>query len=405
MTSPGNSPAQAGGGALASLRVLDVSTLFAGPATAAILADFGADVVKVELPGGDPLRAIGAQRHGRSLPWALVARNKRVVSVDPARGDVLRRLVAASDVVVLNQPRALLEQWRCTPEEIEALRPGAVVVWATAYGATGPYAARPGNGTLGEAFGGFTHMTGEPDGPPVLPSAPLGDALTGIAGALGALVACYWRDAGGGTGQLVDVSMFEPVVAVLGTALAAWLPSLPPPQRTGSRVPGGVPRNVYRAADAAWIAVSGTTDAQVARLLPLIGAGGPEEVARFGRSEDRLRNGDELDARVAAWVAARPAEEAVRALDAARIPVTLVNDLATLYADPHVGARGSVARVEDDVIGEVLMPAPFPHLSRTPGTIAWAGRAPDADTDDVCRDWLGLGEAEIDDLRASGAIA
>jgi crotonobetainyl-CoA:carnitine CoA-transferase CaiB-like acyl-CoA transferase len=393
-----------GSGALSSLRVLDVSTLFAGPSAAAFLADFGADVVKVELPGGDPLRAIGAQRHGHSLPWALVGRNKRVMTVDPSRGDVLLRLVAACDVVVLNQPRALLEQWRCTPEAIESRNPRAVVVWATAYGATGPYASRPGNGTLGEAFAGFTHMTGEPDGPPILPSAPLGDVLAGVAGALGAVVACYWRDAGGGTGQLVDVSMFEPVVAVLGTALAAWLPSSPPPSRTGSRVPGGVPRNVYRGGDGRWVALSGTTDAQVARLLPLIGLATPEGAARYGRSEDRLRNGDELDALVSAWVAARPAAEAVRALEEARIPVTLVNDFATLVADPHVQARASVATMRDDPVGEVLMPAPFPHLSRTPASIAWAGRAPGADTDDVCRDWLGLTQEQVDALREAGAI-
>jgi crotonobetainyl-CoA:carnitine CoA-transferase CaiB-like acyl-CoA transferase len=392
-------------GALSALRVLDVSTLFAAPSTAAYLADFGADVVKVELPGGDPLRVIGAQRAGHSLPWALVGRNKRVMTVDPSRGDVLARLVSAADVVVLNQPTALLEKWGCAPAAIEAINPRAVVVWATAYGATGPYAPRPGNGTLGEAFAGFTHMTGEPDGPPVLPSAPLGDALTGIAGALGALVACYWRDAGGGTGQVVDVSMYEPVIAVLGTAIAAWLPSLPPPSRTGSRVPGGVPRNVYRAADGRWVALSGTTDAQVARLLPLLGLGGPEGEARYAQSEDRLRNGDELDALVAAWVAARPATEAVHALDGARIPVTLVNDMATLWADAHVQSRASVAEVDDGRIGPVLMPAPFPHLSRTPGAIAWAGREPGADTDDVCRDWLGLEQDEIDALRERGAIA
>ncbi len=390
-------------GALSSLRVLDVSTLFAGPSAAAYLADFGADVVKVELPGGDPLRSIGAQRGGRSLPWALVGRNKRVLTVDPARGDVLVRLVSASDVVVLNQPRPVLEQWRCTPEEIASRDPRTVVVWATAYGATGPYAARPGNGTLGEAFAGFTHMTGEPDGPPVLPSAPFGDVLTGIAGALGALVACYSRDARGGDGQLVDVSMFEPVIAVLGTTLAAWLPSMPPPMRTGSRVPGGVPRNVYRAADGRWVALSGTTDAQVARLLPLLGLG--RDDPRYARSEQRLRHGDELDGLVAAWVAARPALEAVRVLDEARIPVTLVNDLATLWADPHVQARGSVASVDDAAIGPVLMPAPFPHLSGTPASIAWPGRAPGADTYDVCREWLGLGPDEIEGLRRSGAIA
>ena len=390
--------------ALARLRVLDLSTLFSAPAVAAILGDFGADVVKVELPGGDPLRRIGAQRGGHSVPWALVARNKRVVGVDPAKGDLLERLTAVADIVVLNQPMSVLEEWRCTPSQIETRNPRAVVVWVTAYGATGPYADRPGNGTLGEAFGGFTHMTGEADGPPMLPSAPLGDVLTAMSGALGALAACYWRDAGGGGGQVVDVSMYEPVVALLGTAMGAWTPPDPPPSRTGSRVPGGVPRNTYRAADGRWIVLSGTTDAQVARILPLIGHDGEEDRARFGRSAARLAHGDELDALVAAWVAARPAASAVAELDRARIPVTLVNDLATLCGDPHVEARGSVVTVDDEHMGAVLMPAPAPRLSRTPGRIAWSGRAEGADSDGVCRDWLGLSDAAVAALRATGAL-
>ena len=392
-------------GALAGLRVLDLSTLFSGPAIAAILGDFGADVVKVELPGGDPLRRIGAQRNGHSVPWALVGRNKRVITVDPARGDLLRRLTAVSDVVVLNQPRHVLEDWGCTPEEIEARNARAVVAWTTAYGATGPYAERPGNGTLGEAFAGFTHMTGEPSGPPVLPSAPLGDVLTGIAGALGTLAACYWRDAGGGTGQLVDVSMYEPVIAILGTALAAWVPGSEPPMRTGSRVPGGVPRNTYRTADGRWVVLSGTTDAQVARILPILGQDTEEGRARYGQSAERLAHGDELDGRVATWIATQGSAEVLDAFDRARIPITLVNDLATLWADPHVQTRASVTAVDDAGIGTVLVPAPVPRLSATPGRIAWTGRAPGADTDAVCRDWLGLTDLEIGELRAAGAIS
>jgi crotonobetainyl-CoA:carnitine CoA-transferase CaiB-like acyl-CoA transferase len=392
-------------GALGALRVLDLSTLFAGPAIAAILADFGADVVKVELPGGDPLRWMGAQRDGHSVPWALVGRNKRVITVDPARGDMLRRLTTVSDVVVLNQPRGVLAQWECTPVQIEARNPRAVVVWTTAYGATGPYAERPGNGTLGEAFGGFTHMTGEPDGPPMLPSTPLGDVLTALSGALGALAACYWRDAASGSGQLVDVSMYEPVVALLGTALAAWQPGEEPPTRTGSRVPGGVPRNIYRTGDGRWVVLSGTTDAQVARILPVIGLDTDDGRARYGRSAERLAHGDELDARVAAWIAEHGSGEVLDAFDRARIPITMVNDLATLCSDPHVRERGSVVTVDDGAMGEVLMPAPAPRLSRTPGRIAWTGHPIGADTDAVCRDWLGLDAAEIAALREAGSVA
>jgi crotonobetainyl-CoA:carnitine CoA-transferase CaiB-like acyl-CoA transferase len=394
-----------GEGALSALRVLDVSTLFAGPSAAAILADFGADVVKAELPGGDPLRWMGAQRGGHSVPWALVGRNKRVIAVDPDRGDLLVRLTSVSDVVVLNQPRHVLARWRCTPAELEERNPRAVVVLATAYGSSGPYAERPGNGTLGEAFGGFTHMTGDPDGPPVLPSAPLGDVLTAMSAAVGALAACYWRDAGNGSGQLVDVSMFEPVIGVLGTALAAWMPPSPPPTRTGSRVPGGVPRNTYRAGDGRWVVLSGTTDAQVERILGIIGLDTDAARARYGRSADRLANGDELDALVAEWIAARPSDDVISTFDAGRIPVTMVNDLATLCADPHVQARESVIAVEDEAMGSVLMPAPAPRLARTPAGVSWTGRPLGADTDEVCREWLGMDSAEIERLRTTGAIA
>jgi crotonobetainyl-CoA:carnitine CoA-transferase CaiB-like acyl-CoA transferase len=392
-------------GALAGLRVLDLSNLFSGPSIAAILADFGADVVKVEPPDGDPLRFIGAQRAGKSLPWAMAGRNKRTIIVDPAHGDVLVRLTDVADVIVVNQPLRLLEQWRCTPEEIAARNPRAVLVWATAYGSTGPYADRPGNGTLGEAFGGLTHMIGEPDGPPVLPSAPLGDMLTAIVGALGALAACYWRDAGGGEGQVVDVSMFEPPLALLSTVVAGWLPTEDPPRRTGSRVPGGVPRNTYQAGDGRWVVLSGTTDAQVARILPIIGLDTDEGRARFAHSGPRLANGDELDALVAGWIAGHDTAEVLAAFLAARIPITEVNDLATLVADPHVKARGSVVSVPDPDIGDVLMPAPVPRLNRTPATINWTGRGLGADTDAVCHDWLGADEDDVAALRAIGAVS
>jgi crotonobetainyl-CoA:carnitine CoA-transferase CaiB-like acyl-CoA transferase len=392
-------------GALAALRVLDLSNLFSGPSIAAILADFGADVVKVEPPDGDPLRFIGAQRAGKSLPWAMADRNKRTIIVDPAHGDVLVRLTDVADVIVVNQPLRLLEQWRCTPEEIAARNPRAVLVWATAYGSTGPYADRPGNGTLGEAFGGLTHMIGEPDGPPVLPSAPLGDMLTAIVGALGALAACYWRDAGGGEGQVVDVSMFEPPLALLSTVVAGWLPTEDPPRRTGSRVPGGVPRNTYQAGDGRWVVLSGTTDAQVARILPIIGLDTDEGRARFAHSGPRLANGDELDALVAGWIAGHDTAEVLAAFLAARIPITEVNDLATLVADPHVKARGSVVSVPDPDIGDVLMPAPVPRLNRTPATINWTGRGLGADTDAVCHDWLGADEDDVAALRAIGAVS
>jgi crotonobetainyl-CoA:carnitine CoA-transferase CaiB-like acyl-CoA transferase len=378
-------------GALDGLRVLDISTLFAAPQIAAVLGDLGADVVKVEPPQGDPLRAMGAQREGRSLMWALAARNKRAITLDfdnEAGRDLLHRLVERADVLVENFPRSTLERWRCTYDELAARNRRLVMVSVSCYGATGPYANRPGAGTLAEAFGGLTNMIGEADGPPMLPSVALGDTVTAMAGVIGALAACYHRDAGGGSGQHVDVSMYEPILQLLAGTIVAYDRAGETPRRTGSRVPGGVPRNVYRSRDDHWVVVSGTTDAQVTRLLPLIGRDTPEDRARFGRSAARLAAADELDRLVAEWIAARDRDDVLEALLGARIPAAPVNDLPAILDDPHVSSRTSLAQVEDDELGSLTMPSPTPRLSATPARIRATGPRLGAHNDEVLRDWL-----------------
>jgi len=378
-------------GALGGLRVLDISTLFAAPQIAAVLGDLGADVVKVEPPQGDPLRAMGVQRDGHSLMWALAARNKRSVTLDfddEAGRDLLHRLVERSDVLVENFPRPTLERWHCTYDELGARNERLVMVSVSCYGATGPYRDRPGAGTLAEAFGGLTNMIGEADGPPMLPSVALGDTVTAMAGIIGTLAACYHRDAGGGRGQHVDVSMYEPILQLLAGTIAAYDPTGEPLRRSGSRVPGGVPRNVYRTGDDQWVVVSGTTDAQVARLLPLIGLDTPEDQARFGRSAARLAAADELDGLVAGWIAARDRDDVIDAFLGARIPAAPVNDLPAILDDQHVASRASVVRVDDDELGPLTMPAPTPRLSATPGRVRATGPKLGAHNDEVFREWL-----------------
>jgi crotonobetainyl-CoA:carnitine CoA-transferase CaiB-like acyl-CoA transferase len=379
------------GGALDGLRVLDISTLFAAPQIATVLGDLGADVVKVEPPQGDPLRAMGAQRDGRSLMWALAARNKRSITLDlddEAGRDLLHRLVERAGVLVENFPRSTLERWHCTYDELAARNPRLVMVSVSCYGATGPYRDRPGAGTLAEAFGGLTHMIGEADGPPMLPSIALGDTVTAMAGVIGTLAACYHRDAGGGGGQHVDVSMYEPILQLLAGTIVAYDPNGETPRRTGSRVPGGVPRNVYRTRDGHWLVVSGTTDAQVARLLPLIGRDTREDRSRFGRSAARLAAADELDGLVADWIAARDRNDVLEALLGARIPAAPVNDLADILADPHVSERSSLVRVHDDDLGSLTMPAPTPRLGATPARVRATGPQLGAHNDEVVREWL-----------------
>jgi crotonobetainyl-CoA:carnitine CoA-transferase CaiB-like acyl-CoA transferase len=370
--------------ALNGLRVIDLSNLLAAPQVSALLGDFGADVLKLEPPGGDPLQGLGVSRGGQSVPYSLANRGKRVAEVDleTQNGrDAVAGLIEAADVVVVNQPRSLLERWELTYEQVSVRNPRLVYVWVTCYGADGPYADLPGNGSLAEAFAGLTHLTGASDGPPVLPSSALGDPLVAVSGLIGTLLACYARDVGGASGQLVDVSMFEPVLGLLGLTVAAWDGRSEPPMRTGSRVHGGVPRNVYATSDGRWVVLSGTTDAQVRRVLQVIGAQAAQE--RYATSAARLAVADELDALVADWIRERPRAEVVAAFREARVPVSPVNDLADLAADPQVLARESLVRLADDV----LAAAPFPRLSATPGAIEQLGPRERVTAATVLRDW------------------
>ena len=390
-------------GALRGLRVIELATLYAAPLVGAILADLGADVVKIEPPSGDPMRAMGASRDGHSVVWPYVGRNKRSVVVDFRTAAGLSRLHAlinAADVVISNQPQEVLARWQCTYDEIAVRNPQAVVLEMSGYGTEGPLGGLPGNGTMAEAFGGAASMIGQPDGPPMLPSIPLGDTLAGWHGVLGILAACYSRDARGGTGQRVEVAMYEPILALLATVTVAWQPGEAPPLRNGSRVEGAIPRNCYRTADDRYLVISGPTDAQVARILTLIGRTSDTDLARFGRAEERMANGDELDALVATWARATKADEILAALDQARVPVSEANDLAAIYAHPQVQHRQSLLRVHDDTVGDVTMPAPLPSLRGTPARIRHSAPPLGAHTDEVAAEWLGE-SSDVDNAQPS----
>ncbi|MEX2254212.1 MAG: CoA transferase [Acidimicrobiia bacterium] len=385
MTAP-HSASRAELGPLTGLRVLEVATLYAAPQIATMLADLGADVVKVEPPQGDPMRAMGQRRGGRSVAWELVGRNKRSIVLDLERADgddraTFGRLVEAADVLVENLPTHVRERWGCTSDDLAGINSRLAVVSVSCYGRAGPYSERPGAGTLAEAFAGLTHMTGEPDGPPMLASVAIGDTITAFSGVIGALAACWGRDARGRGGAFVDVSMYEPVLAIMASTLAGWDGESPAPTRNGSRVHGGVPRNVYRTADDRYVAVSGTTDAQVGRVLEMIGRATPEDHARFGAAAARLVVGDELDGLVAAWVGHHDRDEVVAALLDARVGVSPVNDVADVLADAHIVDRESVVH-----IGDVVVPSPLPRISghrREPSPAP----ALDADREAVLADW------------------
>lgn len=401
--------AEQASGALAGLRVLDISTFLAAPQISAILGDFGADVVKVEPPAGEASRKIGAQRNGGSLMWALASRNKRTITLDLTHEqgrDILREFVVGADVIVENYPPEQLRTWGLSYDDLSALNQRLIMVSVSCYGNTGPLAGRPGAGTLAEAFGGLTHMTGEAGGPPMLPSLPLGDTLSALSGVIGALVACYHTKVNGGGGQHVDVSFYEPVLTLLQPTIIAYDPAGhdAPPTRTGSRIATGVPRNVYRARDDRWLVLSGTTDRQVARILSIIGSDTPEGQAKFAHSDNRIANADELDALVATWIAAHDLDEVLTVMDANRVPAAPVNDVPALLRDPQIRARDSIVEITDAAIGTLHMVPASPRLEDTPAAIRFPGPDLGAFNEEVYGEWLGYDLAKLDELRRAGII-
>jgi crotonobetainyl-CoA:carnitine CoA-transferase CaiB-like acyl-CoA transferase len=366
------------------LRVLEIASLFAAPLIGAMLGDLGADVVKVEPPAGDQLRVLGgdAQRPG---PWTLQSRNKRMITLDPSTETgraLLHRLTAVADVVTLNHATNLLQEIGCTYEDISARNPRAIVVNTTAFGPTGPYAARTGNGSIAEAFAGLTELLrpGDDDGglTPIL----FGDYLTALAGVAGTLAACYWRDARGGQGQYADLTMYEAVLGLLGPQVLALgghgaesaANGESRPKRTGLR-------GVFQTGDGRWVVATAYSDAQIRRLLEAVGV--------TANPDDGSGESHDLAALAARWISTQDRDKVVEALVSARIQVTPVNDLVSLAADPQVQHRGSLVNLDRTGSDPVSFARPAPTLSASPASIRWADRPVGADQEAVIHDWLG----------------
>ena len=367
---------------LAGLRVLDISSLYAAPLVATILGDFGAEVIKVEPPGGDGFRGTGM--------WPVVARNKKSVTLDLRQEEgcaVLRDLVRHADVLVDNYPARVLEKRGIAWKDLSAINPKLVMVSVSCYGQQGPYGDRPGSGTIGEGFAGLTRLTGLAEGPPMLSSLALGDGIAATNMALGTVLALYWRDARGGTGQHIDASLFEPVLNVLGNAIGRWKPGQSP-QRCGSRLPGSAIRNVYATADGEHVVISASTQRHVDDLVTLAGG----------------QPGDDADTIAAKWIRTQPLAALRDLLAAKRIPVAAVNDLDMLLADPHVQARGSLTRQHDPELGDVALAAPAPRLSASPGTIRWINPGLGAHNGEILGDLLGFDAARMARLKQDGVI-
>ncbi|MEV7419805.1 CoA transferase [Streptomyces sp. NPDC089919] len=391
---------------LAGLRVLDLATLFAGPLAATMLGDFGAEVIKVEHPRRpDPSRGHGPSKDGIGLWWKLLGRNKRTMTLDlstPGGREVLLRLAAGADVLIENFRPGTLEKWGLGWAELSAANPRLVLTRVTGFGQFGPYAGRPGFGTLAEAMSGLAAITGEPEGPPTLPPFGLADSIAALCTAYAVMTALAARDRTG-RGQVVDLAIIEPILTVLGPH-PLWYDQLGYVQpRTGNRSTNNAPRNTYRTADGRWLAVSTSAQSIAERVMRLVGR--PDLIDRewFGSGTGRARHADELDEAVGGWIARRKAEEVVAAFEEAQAAVAPVNDVRDVLADPQYAALDTVTEVADPELGPLRMQNVLFRLSETPGGIRWAGRPHGADTEAVLAE-LGLSAEEIDGLRTAGAL-
>lgn len=362
-------------GPLADLRVIDMSTVLAGPNCARYLADFGADVIKVERPGGDSLRNMAWKdpRDGVGFWWKLVNRNKRTAVLDvkdPTDRATFLALVDEADVLVENSRPGTMERLELGPDVLLARRPSLVITRVSGFGQTGPYARRPGFATIAEAMSGFAALNGEPDGAPLLPPIALTDEVTGLAAAFATMVAVH-----SGVGQVVDANLLETMFHLMGPLTSVFGVTGEQQPRLGAGLPYTVPRGTYRCRDATWVAVSTSSDSVAARVLELIGVG---DDARFTTFAGRAEHRDELEALMAEWCAERTRDEVIERFTDAEAAIGPVYDMADIADDPHYAHRGAVESLDGTPMQSMIA-----RLSATPGALRWAGRGLDADGDEI----------------------
>jgi crotonobetainyl-CoA:carnitine CoA-transferase CaiB-like acyl-CoA transferase len=364
-------------GPLAGLKVIDCATVLAGPIAGMVFADFGADVIKIEHPQGDALRKMGHAKDGHGVWWKVTNRNKRGITLDLHDDDgkaAFLALVEQADVLVENFRTGTLEKWGLGWDVLSKLNPRLVMLRVTGFGQTGPYRYRPGYGTVAEAFSGFAHITGEPDGPPTLPPFGLADGVAAYHGVFAVMFAIYERDVqGSGKGQYIDLALYEPLFACLGAQVSTFDQLGIVQERRGNRSDNNVPRNAYQTKDGRWVALSTASPSIARRVMNLVGGEGTADDPRYATNIERVKRADEVDDMVATWIGARTLTEVLDAFEKVEAAIGPIYDAAQIVEDPQYKARESVTTVNDADLGPLKMQNVFPIMSRTPGRIRHAG--------------------------------
>ena len=390
---------------LADVRVLDLSRLVAGNMLTMVLADFGAEVIKVEQPGaGDPLRAWMSD--GLDLWWRVYGRNKRSITLNlghAAGQELLLRLLPTADLLVESFIPGTLEKWGLGPDTLLARNPRLIIIRISGWGQDGPYRHRPGFGTFVEAMSGFAAMTGTAEGPPTLPPVPLGDMSAALYGVGAAMIALYHRGQRG-KGQVIDLSLLEPLFSLLGPLAAEYRLTGRVRRRIGNRTYNSAPRNTYRTRDGAWIAISASTPAMAAQFFRTLGRSDLLQEERFATNEARTRHVEELDRIVGTEIARYDLNEILARFEEQGVGAAPVYDIVQFLRDPHVQARGIVVEVPGPADGVTPMHAVIPHFSSTPGRIRWPGPALGAHNSEVLGEELALSPGELSRLQEEGVV-
>jgi len=392
---------------LDGIKVLELGQLIAGPFATKMLAEFGAEVIKIEPPGtGDPLRKWRLLHEGTSVWWASQSRNKKSVTLnlhEPEGQDVIRRLVADADVIVENFRPGTLEKWNLGFDSLKQINPRLIMLRVSGYGQTGPYKDLPGFGVVGEAMGGLRHLSGEPDRPPVRVGISIGDSLSALHGVIGVLLALRHRDQFNGAGQVVDVALYESVFNMMESTIAEYSVFGQVRQPAGSSLPGITPSNAYRCADDKYALIAGNGDSIFKRLMSLIGRDDIGEDPAFQYNDGRSKQADYIDGVIGQWTAQHTLDQVLEQLHAHRIPGGRIYDAADIAKDPHYHARQMLIDGELEDGTPVTLPGILPKLSETPGDVRRRAPVLGQDTEQVLEQ-LGIDAATRDDWKARGII-
>lgn len=393
---------------LTGLKVLELGTLVAAPFATRLLAEFGAEVIKVEAPAtGDPIRNWREVENGTSLWWYAQARNKKSVTLDlrqPEGQEIVKKLAAEIDVVIENFRPGTLEKWNIGYEELKKINPRLILVRISGFGQTGPYRNKTGFGSVGESMGGIRYLTGYPDRPPTRVGISLGDSLAGMYAAMAALMAIYHRDVKGtGVGQVIDVALYEAVFSLMESMVPEYDRRGVIRERTGSILPGIAPSNTYECQDGKYVVIGGNGDAIFARLMEVIGKPELKDDSRFSSNSKRAEQMEFLDGIIGEWTKQHPLQEAVRLLDEADVPAGPIYSVEDMMSDPQYLAREMIQTFNVEGLGELKLPGIVPKFSETPGQVKWVGPKLGEHTEEVYKS-IGILEDELKQLKEKGVI-